>query len=151
MEVCTLKKIVSLAIVAMLLISIMSLSVSAVIWSDYGIALEDNTGNTMYYELGVGQNRVRAETGVNVSNTYTVSTDLSVWDTNDTQRAAFDDGDESTTTRYVEIIYNSTDIYDIIYRVRSTHMAKYNGSSVGWETLRKQYNASTDSWSNFSW
>ena len=105
----------------------------------------------MYYELGVGQNRVRAETGVNVSNTYTVSTDLSVWDTNDTQRAAFDDGDESTTTRYVEIIYNSTDIYDIIYRVRSTHMAKYNGSSVGWETLRNQYNASTDSWSNFSW
>lgn len=145
------KKTIFVTVIAMLLVSIMSVSAYAIVWSDYGIALGDNSGNTMYYELGVGQNRVRAETGVNVSNTYTVSIDLSVWDTNDTQNTAFDDGDESSTTRYVEIVYNSTDIYDIVYRVRSTHMAKKNGSSVGWETLRKQYNASTDSWFDFTW
>lgn len=145
------KKKIFIAIIAMLLIGIMSISASAAVWSNYGIALQDNSGNTMYYELGVGQNRVRAETGVNVANTYTVSTDLSVWDTNDTVTAAFDDGNESTTTRYVEIIYDSADIYDIIYRARSSHIVKSRGTSVGWETLRKQYNASTDSWSDFSW
>ena len=114
-------KKISLVAIAILLLSIMTINISAIVWSDYGIALNDNSGNTMYYELGVGQDRVRAETGVNTSNTYTVSTDLSVWDTNDTSSTVFSDGDESSTVRYVEIVFDSTDIYDVIYRVRSTH------------------------------
>lgn len=145
------KKISFIAIVAILLVSIMSVSISAVVWSDYGIALTDNSGNTMYYELGVGQDRVRAETGVNTANTYTVSTNLTVWDTNDKSSAVFSDDDESSTTRYVEIVFDSTDIFDVIYRARSNHTVESGSTAVGWETLRKEYNSSTGVWSNFSW
>ena len=144
------KKVVFSAIAAILLVSIMTVSISAVVWSDYGIALNDNSGNTMYYELGVGQDRVRAETGVNTANTYTVYTSLSV-DTIETSNIAFSDEDESSTVRYVEIVFDSTDIFDVIYRAISSHIVEKGSTAVGWETLRKEYNASTREWSDYSW
>ena len=143
------KKVLVLMIVAVLLVNVIVMPASAIVFSGGPVALYYHPNDWMYYELGVGQNRVRAETGVNTANTYAVLLYFSVWvDNNNVQDLIYNDYSESDTTRYVELIYNHDNIMNIIYRTRSTHKVMSNIGYEAWETLDKQ--KTSTGWSNYS-
>lgn len=144
------KRKISFIIATLLLVSALAINSSAIVFYEYGIPLNDNSTNTMYYELGIGQDLVRAETGVSASKTYTVYTNLTVWNSADTSTSIFDNEGETTTLRYVEIRFDYEDIYDIPIRARSSHIVEKNGYAVGWETVRKQSDGNGN-WSDYSW
>ena len=129
------KLIITCICVVMIVSSLFTTSVSAAVWSNYNMPVGDGTTNKWYYEVGVGTDTVRSETGVNVSNTYNVYALIQACNNAGTQVVNVDK--TSTTTRYAEAskTVSGANYYSNLKSFRTSNKISPKGSNnlpYGW-------------------